>query len=396
MAIASGAGIANVNYTQPLLAQIGRTLHVSVRQLGLLPMLTQIGFALGVFMLAPLGDILERKRLILTTLVLVTISLFSAMLSPNLTCLAISSLAIGITSVISTLVMPFAVALSAPEERGKTVGSIASALIIGALLSRTLSGIVGQAWGWRAMYGIASGLMVVLAIVMRSLLPHFQPQATMSYRSLIGSMFEIIRNEPMLREATINGMLCYAALQAFWATLIFYIEGPQYHYGAAVAGLFGLVGAAGAMSAPLIGRETDRHSPRTIAGIGVLCMLVSFIILWTLGRYLSGLIAGVVLLDLAAQCATISNQASIYTLSPETHSRLYTVYRAAYSVGGSVGAFLGVYAWSLYRWPGVCTVGMMLLCTALAIHCHVRKTETSLLIDGVATSFNTSPVSRDA
>ncbi len=377
MAVACGLGIANLYYNQPLLAQIERSLHASVRQVGALPMLTQTGFAVGVFLIAPLGDILERRRLILTMLALVTVSLAAAVFAPNLTCLAIASFAIGITSVISTLVLPFAVALSRPEERGKTVGSIASALLIGVLLSRTLSGFVGQMWGWRVMYGVADGLMIALALVMRTLLPRSQPPATLSYRALIVSMFRLTREQPVLREATLNGLLCYGALSAFWATLVFFVESPVYHYGAAVAGLFGLVAAAGALAAPLIGRLTDRRSPRMIVGWAASLMLLAFLELWCVGGHLWGLIAGVVLLDLAAQCATISNQASVYSLAPEAHSRLYTVYRAAYSLGGALGAFLGVYAWSLFRWNGVCAIGCALMTTALILHRQARRAEES-------------------
>ena len=375
MAVACSLCIANLYYNQPLLPQIARSLHATVRQVGALPVLGQVGFGIGVFFIAPLGDLLEKRRLILRMLVLVTISLAFAAFAPNMTVLAVASLAIGITSVISTLVLPFAVALSRPEERGKTVGTIASAMLIGILLSRTLSGFVGQLWGWRVMYGVADGLMIALVLSMRALLPRSHPTAVMSYRNLLVSMFHLFKKEAVLREATFNGALCYAALSAFWATLVFYVESPVYHYGAAVAGMFGLVAALGALAAPMIGRLTDRRSPRVIVGWAVALMLLGFLELWWLGGHLWGLIAGVVLIDLAAQSATISNQASVYSLSPDAQSRLYTVYRAAYSIGGSVGAFLGVYAWSLYRWNGVCAVGCGLLGLAFALHHLARRAQ---------------------
>jgi predicted MFS family arabinose efflux permease len=374
MAVACSLCIANLYYNQPLLPQIARSLHATVRQVGALPVLGQVGFGIGVFFIAPLGDLLEKRRLILRMLALVTIALAVAAFAPNLTVLAVASLAIGITSVISTLVLPFAVALSRPEERGKTVGTIASAMLIGILLSRTLSGFVGQMWGWRVMYGVADGLMIALLLLMRILLPRSQPTTDMPYRKLLVSMSHLFRKEAVLREATFNGALCYAALSAFWATLVFYVESPVYHYGAAVAGMFGLVAALGALAAPMIGRLTDRCSPRVIVGWAVAMMLVGFLELWWLGGHLWGLIVGVILIDLAAQCATISNQASVYSLAPDAQSRLYTVYRAAYSIGGSLGAFLGVYAWSLYQWNGVCAVGCVLLGSALALHHQAQWT----------------------
>ncbi len=379
MAVACGLCIANLYYNQPLLPQIARSLHATVRQVGALPVLGQVGFGIGVFFIAPLGDLLEKRRLILTMLALVTVSLAMAAFAPNMTFLAVASFAIGITSVISTLALPFAVALSRPEERGKTVGTIASAMLMGILLSRTLSGFVGEIWGWRAMYGVAEVLMIALVLSMRSLLPRSQPTVSMSYRNLLVSMYHLFRKENILREATVNGALCYGALSAFWATLVFYVESPVYHYGAAVAGMFGLVAALGALAAPRIGRLTDRRSPRTIVGWAVGLMLLGFLELWAVGGHLWGLIVGVILIDLAAQCATISNQASVYSLAPEAQSRLYTVYRAAYSIGGSLGAFLGVYAWSLYQWNGVCAVGCTLLAVALLIHyraqCAQRRAE---------------------
>jgi len=372
MAVACGLGISNVYYSQPLLAQIQRSFHASVSQVGILPTLTQLGFALGVFFLAPLGDVLERRRLILTMLILVTVSLIAAALSPNLVFLAVASLAVGVTSVISTLVLPFAVALSRPEERGATVGSIVSAMLIGILLSRTLSGAIGQIWGWRVMYGIACGMMVALALALRALLPQSHPAVRLSYGRLLSSMLHLLRTEPVLREATLNGMMLYAALSAFWATLVFLVEGPSYHYGPAAAGLFGLVAAGGALMAPLIGRLADNHSPRFLVGVMTAGMLAGFLVLWASGLHLLGLIAGVIMVDVAAQAATISNQASVYSLAPEAHSRLYTVYRAAYSLGGSAGAYLGAIGWSLAGWNGVCSVGCSLLVIALVVHFNIH------------------------
>ncbi len=368
MAVACGLAIANLYYNQPLLAQIARSLHLTQRQVGILPTLTQAGFAIGVFFIAPLGDVLERRRLILTMLALVTLSLIAAAIAPSLPCLAVASLAIGVTSVISTLVLPFAVALSSPNERGATVGSIASAMLIGILLSRTLSGAIGQVAGWRVMYAIAACLMIALAFTLRALLPRSQPAARLAYGPLLRSMLGFLRTQPVLREATLNGMTCYAALSAFWATLVFLVEGPAYRYGPAAAGLFGVVAAGGALLVPRIGKLADRYSPRLLVGVATASMLAGYVLLWAFGTHLWGLVAGVIVLDMANQAATVSNQASVYSLSSEAHSRLYTVYRASFSLGGSVGAYLGVWGWSVWGWNGVCGVGVTLLTIALVLH----------------------------
>lgn len=373
MAAACGLGIANLYYNQPLLAQMAKSLHVSVKEIGTLPMLTQAGFALGVFLLAPLGDVLERRRLVLTMLTLVTISLVAAVVAPSLGFLQAASFVVGITSVISTLVLPFAVSLGRPGERGAIVGSVSSAMLIGVLLSRTVSGSIGQAFGWRVMYAVAAGLMVALALALRALLPKSRPATSMSYRELIRSTVELPFRSTVLRQATANGMLLYGALSAFWATLVFLVESPAYRYGPAVAGMFGVVGAGGAMFAPVVGKLADRHSPRVLVGVATLLMLASFGLLALFGLHLWGLILGVVALDLAAQAATISNQATVYSLPTEIHSRAYTVYRACYSLGGAVGAYLGVYGWTVAGWTGVCAVGMSLIFLALLLHLVAQK-----------------------
>ena len=368
MAVACGLTIANLYYSQPLLEQIAHNLRLTERQAGILPTLTQGGFALGVFFIAPLGDVLERRRLILIMLALVTLSLIAAALAPNLSCLAVASFAIGVTSVISTLVLPFAVALARPEERGATVGSIASAMLIGILLSRTLSGIVGQACGWRVMYAIASGMMILLALILRRSLPRSQPPARLAYIPLLRSMLSFLRTQPVLREATLNGMLCYAALSAFWATLAFFTGGPPYHYGPARAGMFGIVAAGGALLVPRIGKLADTISPRLLVGAATGTMLAGYVLLWAAGTHLWGLIAGVIVLDMANQAATVSNQASVYSLAHDAHSRLYTIYRAAFSLGGFAGAYLGAWGWSVWGWNGVCGVGAVLLAIAFVLH----------------------------
>jgi predicted MFS family arabinose efflux permease len=223
------------------------------------------------------------------------------------------------------------------------------------------------------MYGIAAVLMIALALTLRALLPRSRPAASLSYGRLLSSMLGFLKTEAILREATLNGMLLYGALSAFWATLAFLVEGPAYRYGPAVAGMFGLVAAGGALTAPFVGRLADGRSPRFLVGVATGTMLIGFLTLLAVGAHLWGLIAGVIVLDVAAQAATISNQASVYSLAAEAHSRLYTVYRAAYSLGGALGAYLGAYGWSVARWPGVCVVGISLLTVALALHYRIQR-----------------------
>ncbi len=375
MAIACGGTVANIYYNQPLLAQMGQNFHVSSGQMGLIPTLTQIGVALGMFLFVPLGDMLERRRLIVTMLGVTACALVGAAVSPSFGLLAVASLAIGVTSIEPHLIVPFAANLAGQKQRGQVVGSVMSGLLIGILLARTVSGFVGATLGWRAMYWIASGLMVGLAIVLGKFLPLNHPLSTMSYWQLLRSLPGLIREQPVLRESALFGAMLFGAFSAFWTTLVFLLAVPPYHYGSEVAGLFGLVGVVGASAAPLTGRLADRKSPRLTVFLGIAITMSSFVVFWLFGEQLLGLIVGVILLDLGVQSGHVSNQARIYNLSPEVHSRLNTVYMVSYFLGGALGSSLGAYGWSVWQWNGVCLVGLSMLTVAFAAYFRGRKAQ---------------------
>ncbi len=363
MAIASGAAAANLYYNQPLLAIIAQSFQTSEHSVGLIPMLTQIGYALGIFLLVPLGDLVERRRLILTMLVATAFALGVAALAPNFTWLVGASLAIGMTTIVAQLIVPFAANLASPQARGKVVGMVMSGLLIGILLARTVSGFVGANFGWRSMYWIASVLMILLALALSKLLPKSQPTLRVPYLKLMQSLFELIR-QPVLQEASLAGAMSFAAFSAFWSTLVFLLAQPLYHYGSEVAGLFGLVGVVGAAAAPLVGKLADRRSPKLTVALGLTITTISFLVFWWQGHQLVGLIFGVILLDLGVQTTMVSNQARIYSLPPEAHSRLNALYIMFYFLGGALGSFLGAYAWSRWQWNGVCAVSLLMLAIA--------------------------------
>lgn len=363
MAIASGAAAANLYYNQPLLAIIAQSFQTSEHSVGLIPMLTQIGYAIGIFLLVPLGDLVERRRLILTMLVVTAFALGAAAVSPNLTWLVGASLAIGMTTIVAQLIVPFAANLASPQTRGKVVGMVMSGLLIGILLARTVSGFVGANFGWRSMYWIASVLMILLALALSKLLPKSQPTLKVPYLKLMQSLFELIR-QPVLQEASLAGAMSFAAFSAFWSTLVFLLAQPPYHYGSEVAGLFGLVGVVGAAAAPLVGKLADRRSPKLTVALGLAITTISFLVFWWQGHQLVGLIFGVILLDLGVQTTMVSNQARIYSLPPEAHSRLNALYIMFYFLGGALGSFLGAYGWSRWQWNGVCAVSLLMLAIA--------------------------------
>ncbi|HCF28300.1 MAG TPA: MFS transporter [Cyanobacteria bacterium UBA11049] len=364
MAIASGAAAANLYYNQPLLAIIAQNFQTSEHSIGVIPMLTQIGYAIGIFLLVPLGDLVERRRLILMMLVATAFALGAAAVSPNLIWLVGASLAIGMTTIVAQLIVPFAANLASPQARGKVVGMVMSGLLIGILLARTVSGFVGANFGWRSMYWLASGLMIILALALSKLLPKSQPTLRVSYPKLMQSLFELIRSQPVLREASLAGAMSFGAFSAFWSTLVFLLAQPPYHYGSEVTGLFGLVGVVGAAAAPLVGKLADRRSPKLTVALGLTITTISFLVFWWQGHQLAGLIFGVILLDLGVQTTMVSNQARIYSLPPEAHSRLNALYIMFYFVGGALGSFLGAYGWSRWQWNGVCAVSLLMLMVA--------------------------------
>lgn len=368
MAIACGMSVANGYYNQPLLAQIERSLDISVQQVGLMPMFTQIGIAIGVFLLVPLGDLVESRRLMMIMLCANAGALVAVALAPSLNWLIVSSLVMGITTVVPYLIPPFAAHLAAPQERGKVVGMITSGIFFGILLARTVSGFVGAAFGWRSMYAIASGLMIFLAIILLRFLPTSQPSSRMSYPQLIRSLWELVTQQPLLRQAAIVQAMLFGTFNAFWTTLIFLLESPSYHYGSQVAGLFGLIGVIGAMAAPLVGRLADRKGPRLAVGIAIAITLASWVVLWLFGYQLLGLIVGVILLDLGVQAGHVSNQALIYSLLPEARSRLNTVYVVLAFVGAAIGSSLAAYSWSVWQWQGVSILSLFMVFVAGATY----------------------------
>ena len=367
MAGACGFGAANIYYNQPMLADIVRDL-ASPAAAGVVPTVTQVGYALGLLLLSPLGDRFDRKILILGKLVGLILALGLAALSTNLLTLAVASLGIGMLTTFIQQIVPMAAHLAAPAKRGEVVGTVMSGLLIGILGGRVLSGIVAEHLGWREMFGIAAGMMIVLLGVLVFLLPRTAPTSDLSYPALMQSLWHLFRAERLLREASAIGGLLFAAFSTFWATLTLYLASPAYRLGPEVAGLFGLVGIAGALAAPLAGRLADRGGPRRTVGIAIVVAFLAYVLFAAAGQSLWGLVAGVLLLDLGVQGAQVSNQSRIYALRPESRSRINTVYMVIYFVGGSAGSALGALAWSFGGWIAVSGLGLALAALAFAIH----------------------------
>jgi predicted MFS family arabinose efflux permease len=368
MAAATGLIVANIYYNQPLLHLMARDLGARPAAIGAVPVLTQIGYAIAMLVLVPLGDLLERRAYICWMSVAAALSLALSALSGDVALLAASGLLVGFSSVVPQLIIPFAARLAPPRQRGTIIGKLMGGLLIGILGARVLAGGVGAAFGWRAMYFGAAGAMVILAVVLRRTLPLARPDATMSVGDLFGSILALVRKHAVLREATVTGACLFAAFSALWATLSFFLA-AQYHYGSDVAGAFGLAGLAGAAAAPLAGRFADAGDPRRNVRLGVVCTLASFAMMDLVGGSIWVLAIGVALMDLGVQFAMVSNQSRIYALEPSAPSRVNTVYMTGYFCGGALGSGLGTAAWARWQWHGVCGVaaGMLLLALVLLL-----------------------------
>jgi predicted MFS family arabinose efflux permease len=371
LAIACGLSVANVYYNQPLLADMGRSLNISVQQVGFIPTLTQVGYAVGLLLLVPLGDKIERRWLIVSMLGLLTCTLVAEATAPNLAWLSVSSFVLGFCSIVAHLVLPLVAQLTHPSERGKVIGALLSGMILSVLLARTISGVIGNYLGWRAVYLISAAVMLVFAFAIKGRIPVSEPASTLSYKQLMQSLVQLVREQPVLRESALNIALIFAAFNTVWVSLIFLLESPIYNYDSRVAGLFGLLGIAGALTTPIVGRLVDKRGPRMLVGIGVALVLSAFVILWIARKHLIGLAFGVLVLDLGMHTAYVSNQIRVYSLVPNAESRLNTVFMVTNYSGGALGSFLGTYSWALWQWNGVCAIGFFLLIVASITHFSV-------------------------
>jgi predicted MFS family arabinose efflux permease len=366
-------GVGNLYYLQPLLPAVARAFAATPRGIGLMPMLTQVGYGAGMFLFVPLGDVVARRRLMLVLLAAVAVALLGAASARDLAWLALASFLVGFTTVVPHVAVPLAAHLAPPAERGRVVGVMMGGILVGILLARTVSGFLGAHLGWRAVYLAAALLMMALAAALRALLPESVPDAEIPYPRLLRSLFTLVREEPVLREASLLGALGFGAFSVFWSTLAFFLEAPPYGLGSQAAGLFGLLGAAGAAAAPLVGRLADRTSPRDNAGASLALALASFGVFALFGRSLAGLVAGVLLMDVGVQANHVSNLARVHARRPEGRSRMNTVYMVTYFAGGALGTALGTWAWTAWGWAGVCGSGAGFLAAALRVWARGRK-----------------------
>ncbi len=360
MSIATGLSVACNYYVQPLLATIAQTFDLSFHQAGFIVTTAQLGYAAGLLLLVPLGDMLERRGLIVIMSLLAAGGMVITALSGSLVMMLLGTVLTGLFSVVAQLLVPLAASLAAPEKRGKVVGTVMSGLLLGILLARTVAGGLAQLGGWRLVYWVASVLMVVMALALWRWLPRYKQSIPLNYGQLLGSIFTLFAQHPILRTRAITGCLAFANFSVLWTSMAFLLSSPEWNYSEGEIGLLGLVGAAGALAARQAGSLADKGKARLTTSAGLLILLASWGIIAFGAHSLIALIIGIILLDLAVQGVHITNQSVIYRHMPEARNRLTSGYMTSYFIGGAAGSLLSASAFQAAGWYGVCAVGALL------------------------------------
>lgn len=371
--LATGAGLAAaaLYYSQPMLGVLGTAFGATPGAIGWVPTLTQLGYALGLVLLAPLGDRFDRRRIILGKAAVLCLALLAAAAAPSLGVMLAASLVIGVSATLAQDIVPAAATLAPETSRGKIVGTVMTGLLLGILLSRVVSGLVAEQAGWRTMFVAAALSIAVLGAAVWRGLPRFAPTTQLPYLALMRTLATLWQRHRGLRRAALAQGLLSVAFSAFWSTLAVMLHAAPAHLGSAAAGAFGLAGAAGALAAPLAGRMADRRGPEVVTRLGAALVVAAFLAmglgavggsspLWLLAL-------GAIVFDLGVQAALIAHQTIVYSLEPAARSRLNAVLMGGMFIGMASGAWLGSLALAQWGWAGVCGLAALAAAMALAV-----------------------------
>ncbi|WP_338679531.1 MFS transporter [Janthinobacterium sp. TB1-E2] len=368
MAVIAGAVITNIYCTQPILPLIQSGLGVDLAAVNLVAGAALLGFATGLALLLPLGDRVDRRTLVLGQIALAFVCALAAALAPGIWPLIGASFGLGIVSCVPQQLVPLAASMSPPAERGRSVGTVVSGIMVGILLGRTVAGVVGEAWGWRAVYAMEAAFMVPVWIAAAALLPRGKPGSQLSYLGLLASLWPLARDHRPLRESMLIQALLWACFNAFWVNLASLLANGPWHLGSAWAGAFGIIGAAGALAATVGGRATDRLGSRTVIGLSIAIVTLSYLLLAGAASSLALLVIGVIVLDIGVQAALVANQTRAFAVDPAAQGRINSLYMTATFIGGAAGVAVSGWLMQRFGWTGVAVFGVVLGLLAGAIH----------------------------
>lgn len=373
MAFAIGITVASNYYAQPLLHSITDDLHIAVKHAGFIIMAAQFSYAIGLLFITPLGDKMERKRLILTLMILSTCGLLISATSQSLWMLMLGTAMTGLFSTVAQVLIPFAATLSSPEHRGKIVGTLMSGMLLGILLGRAFAGLVSSMTDWHYVYWIAASIMTIVTLLLYLSLPSYRNTININYFQLLFSIGSLYQQEPVLRIRSLLAIISFALFSLLWTPLAFVLSNTPYHYSDFIIGLFGLAGAAGALGSPIVGRLSDKGKGFLATTIGLILLLASWLPLSLAEYSLLALILGVILLDFAVQVTHVSNMNAIYQIRPEARSRMNTGYMVSYFIGGMLGSIASTYLYSNYGWLAIIITGTVLGSLGLLCWLHYLK-----------------------
>jgi predicted MFS family arabinose efflux permease len=380
LGLACAVGVSSIYFNQPLLSEMAKAFHSRPDHIGFVAVGTQVGYACGLLTFVPLGDVMERRSLMMRMYAAVAIALLLVAVAPKLIWVIAASVLVGLFASVTHIVLPIAPDLVDDRQRGRAIGIVMTGLLLGVLLARTFSGWVSKIHGWRWVFVAAAIVNAAFVPLLWRKMPRLPPKQELKYGDAMRSLWVLFRTEPLLREASIVGAFVFASFSCFWTTLAFLLD-THYKLGPGVAGSFGIVGAAGAMVASVAGRMADRHGTRWVTSAGLATLASSYLLMWAAvlapmatAAHIAALVVGVVVLDIGAQMTQVSNQTRIFGLVPSARSRLNTVYMVLYFSGAAVGSWLSTLAWSRWGWNGVCILALSFM--ALAGLRHITGVKT--------------------
>lgn len=376
--VTCGLAVANVYFAQPLLDSMAHSLGVATERIGIVVTMTQIGYALGLLLLVPLGDLVNRKRLVLTQIVLCAFALAAVGASSTWPVLLAAMVGVGLMAVLVQVLVAYSAVLAAPSQRGQAIGTVTSGIVLGILLARFIAGLIADLAGWRAVYFVSSGLMLALAAVLCKYVPDIPTRQTKGgYAGLIRSLFALLLNEPVLQIRGLLALLIFAAFSVLWTALVLPLSAPPLSLPHTVIGLFGLAGVAGALAARRAGGWADRGLGSRVSGLALGLLTLSWLPIGFAQTSLLALVGGIVVLDFAVQAVHVTNQSLIFAARPDAQSRMVGVYMFFYSTGSALGATAATQTYARWGWPAVSLLGAAISATAWGLWFLTSRCPTS-------------------